>query len=66
MAPLALFLKCVLQRDLTQAKVSLSSTEGFSAMKSVGVSVLDAGGQRNLLVSGCCRDARGLIRAMSI
>lgn len=65
-ATLALFLKRTLEHHLKEKKIYLTPTEAFAAMRSIGVSVLDFDGQRQLLVSGGGRDAKRIVRALRI
>jgi len=65
-ATLALFLKRTLEHHLREAGIYLSPTEAFHAMRSVGVSVLDFDGRRRLLTTAGGRDARRVVRALSI
>ena len=65
-ATLALFLKRTLEHHLKAKRIYLSPTEAFSAMASMGVSIVDFDGQRRLLVSGGGRDARRVVKALGI
>jgi transposase len=65
-ATLALFVKRTLDHHLKERRVPLSPTEAFQAMRSMGVSVLDFDGQRQLLVSAGGRDARRIVKALRI
>jgi len=65
-ASLALFLKRVLEHQLSSQLPPLSATDALAAMRSVGISQLDLDGQMMRLVSGGGRDARRIMRAMGI
>lgn len=65
-ATLALFLKRTLEHELTQAGVNLTPTEAFAAMQSMGIGVMDLGGERRHLVSSGGRDARRIVQALGI
>ena len=65
-ATLALFLKRTLEHRLGERGIRLSPTEAFEAMRSMGVSVLEMGEKKRLLVSGGGRDARRLVRELGI
>ena len=65
-ATLALFLKRTLEHRLTDAGVKLTPTEAFEAMRSIGVSVLDLEGEQRVLTSSGGRDARRIVKALSI
>lgn len=63
-ASLALFLKRVLEYQLSGQLPALSSTDALAAMRSVGLTELDIGGQVVRLVSGGGRDARRILAAL--
>lgn len=65
-ATLALFLKRALEHRLEAAGVSLTPTEAFAAMRSMGVTTLDVAGQTKQLVSSGGRDARRVLKALGI
>jgi len=65
-ATLALFVKRSLEHELTGAGVNLTPTEAFAAMHSMGIGVMDLGGERRHLVSSGGRDARRIVQALGI
>ena len=65
-ATLALFLKRTLEHELARAGVNLTPTEAFAAMHSMGIGVMDLGGERRRLVSAGGRDARRIVQALGI
>lgn len=65
-ATLALFLKRMLEHELTLAGVDLTPTEAFAAMHSMGLGVLDLAGDRRHLVTAGGRDARRIAKALGL
>jgi hypothetical protein len=65
-ATLALFLKRTLEHKLAKAGLPDTPTAAFEAMASIGVSVLDIGGEQRLLTSGGGPDARRILAALGV
>jgi transposase len=66
LASLALFIKRVLEYQLTCKLPELSATDALAAVRSVGISELELDGQTMRLVSGGGRDARRILCALGI
>lgn len=63
---LALFLKRTLKYQLSSKLPQFSATDALAAMRSVGLTELDLGGQMMRLVSGGGRDARRILRVLGV
>ncbi len=65
-AQLALLLMRQLRRHLQNAGVALSAPDALAAMKSLGISVLNLKGTRELIVARAKRDARTVLKTLGI